>query len=268
MHVLVDVNPTQFAYFQSGGFGKLYIGSGADTEHHHIAGYLAAILQSNYGLSIALAEISDSDGKHYLNRVRPQGFLHLLCHLRVQWGQHLVQHLNHCYFHAAVLQIFCHFQAYVSAADNYRFFRFLPGNEFQDFVGISKVTQYEDTFGVDSGQGRSDGAGSRRQDESIIGLKVFLTGSNVNHFYLPGIRHDCFDLRLYPYFNAEPAFKVLGSGNCHETTVFNHTAYEIGKAAMCVGDVLAPLEHDYFGIFVETTGPGGCRGATGTTAND
>jgi len=55
-------------------------------------------------------------------------------------------------------EVLRHFQSYKPASYNYSFSRFSIVNELIDPVGISQVAQSKDTFRIDPGKRRFDGA--------------------------------------------------------------------------------------------------------------
>ncbi len=102
-------------------------------------------------------------------------------HLIVQRRHHLFCHLHDSYLDAFVMQIFRHFQADETAADDRRPFRFFFGDIFFDPVRVRHGPKREDPGPVDAGDRRLQRGRTRCNQKGIISLLIFLPGFYLFH---------------------------------------------------------------------------------------
>ena len=79
---------------------------------------------------------------------------------------------------------------------------------------------------------------------------------------------DAADLVPGADLDVEKVAEPLGRGREELFSVGDHPAEVIRQTAIGERDVAAPLENEYFGVFIQAAKPCGARGAPGHAADD
>ena len=90
--------------------------------------------------------------------------VHQRCHLKIQWGYHLVEHLYDCDVHAAMHEILRHFQADESTAYHHGCACFPRVYMCFDGVHIRDGAQLEDAWEINPRHRWHEGSGARGQN--------------------------------------------------------------------------------------------------------
>jgi len=189
-------------------------------------------------------------------------------HLEVQGRHDLFSHLHDRNEDTPVVEVLRHLQTYEPGTDDQRPLHFVFFDVLFDPIGVRDIAYREDPLQVDSGYRRLDRFGPGREHQLVVALLVDFFCLRVCNGYVLPLAVDGRYLRAHTDIDLETGGEALRRLNKQVIPVGDHIADVVGKAAVGVGDILAPLEEDDLRLLVHPAQPGRGGRSPGNSADD
>ena len=186
-------------------------------------------------------------------------------HGEIDGGHHLVCHFHDGHFCTGGMKVLGHFQSNETGSDHYGMAYVMRLKIGFDGIGVVYVSQGKYTRRIDTGQGRFYRGSSRRQKQFVVGFFVFssvlIAGRDgmVCRIYM-----DNFGIDTNIHVESFP--KTVGSLNKQFFPFFDDPSNIIRKTAVRVGNIFSFFKHNDLGLFVVSSDPCCCCGASGHSA--
>ena len=198
----------------------------------------------------------------------PQVCVYLAGHIIIQRRQHLILHLNQGDLQPFFHQILCGFQPDEAAAHNDRTLRLLFFQILPDRERILHRPQGHDARIFHTGQCRTDRFCAGGKKQLIIGFRIFFACFQIPDPHCLLLRIDGNRFISHPHIDAETAAEAFRRLHRKRALFPDHAANIVGQAAVGIGNIAAPFQHDDFRFFVQTAQPGRRGGASRHSADD
>ena len=265
--VFVRQDAARGADAESGGDRKLVVGTHAETEDDKVGLDGDSVLEDDArGLARGFADGVEARAGDQADAVAEEFAAERLGHLGVERRQHLADLLDQGDVQAAFLELFGDLEADEARADHGDL---LDRRQLgEDTVHVLDVAERMHALGADAGDIGDERGRAGGEDQLVVGLVVFRAGGVVADTYDLLGAVDGQGLVAHADLDVEALLEHLGLGHEELGAVLDDAAEVVGQAAVGEGDEAVLLEHDDAGLFVQTTGARGGRGAAGDAADD
>ena len=188
------------------------------------------------------------------------------CHFRIEQWQHLWLHLDQRDLHATPGKLLGNLEADKTTTDHDR--TLCLGHGRGDPVRILQVTQRKHPACMQTPHGRRNGAGSRRQDQLVVVLRIDCAGGVILYGHRLG--HAVNGRHFLPrtHVNTESPFKQLLRRHQQFGAVLNFAAQVIWQAAVGEGNIGVLLKHHDARLLVHAAGASRRGSAAGDAPHD
>ncbi|OQB25733.1 MAG: hypothetical protein BWY11_00213 [Firmicutes bacterium ADurb.Bin182] len=189
-------------------------------------------------------------------------------HFKIQGCDDMVGELNYRHVKSRRLQVFRHFNSYISASDDHGFLRVLSLDEILDPVRVGYVPKRKYPFVIRAFDIRTDGRRAGRQYQIIVVFKICFSELVIldYHSFLLWIYGQYFVLHPDVYIKA--LVKAFGSLQSQPVSVAYFPAYVIRQSAVGERNILPPLEQYDLMILIKPSEPCRCRRSPGDPSDN
>ena len=172
--------------------------------------------------------------------------------------------LHHGHLKAPLGEILRHLQADEPGAHHHAGFGLMLLDKIIDRIGIRDISQGKYVILLHPGYGRLHRGRAGRKHQLVVALLINLFPAAHPHRLLLCIHGNSLAVRAH--IHPEAAAKSRHGLHLEGSPVSDHSAHIVGKAAVCVGNIFSPLQHDNLRILVQPAKPGRCACASGHAA--
>ena len=265
--ILVGQDAACRAHAESGGDGELVVGTHAQAEDDEVGFDGDAVLEDDArGLTGRFADGREAGAGDQADALAEEFATERFGHLGVERRQHLTGAFDQGDVEPAFLELFGDLEADEARADHGHL---LDRRQLgEDAVHVLDVAEGMHALGADAGDVGDERGRAGGEDQLIVGFVVFGAGDVVAdaHGLLGAVDRE--GLMADADLDVEALLEHLGLRHEQLGAVLDRAAEVVGEAAVGEGDVGILLQHDDAGVFVQTTGARGGRGAAGDAADD
>ena len=265
--VFVREDAARRADAESGGDRELVIRTHAETEDDQVGFDGDTVLEHDArGLAGGFADGAEARAGDQADAMAEEFAAERLSHLGVERRQHLTGLFDQGDVQAAFLELFGDFEADEARADHRDL---LDRRQLgEDAVHVLDVAERMHALGADARDVGDERGRAGGEDQLVVGFVVFRARGVVadTHGLLGAVDGQGFV--AHADLDVEALLEHLGLGHEELGAVLDDSAEVVGQAAVGERDEAVLLEHDDTGLFVQTTGARGGRGAAGDAADD
>ena len=264
---IVNPDATHLTEFQSRSLCKSCLCPYAYTQQYHVGLERDSRLEVDCQFIPFTGKALNSLFEIELNILLQQMLMHESSHRIVDRSHDLRSHLDHSHLGTSMLEVLCHLKPDEATAHNDSSPHVVSLHIGLDTIGIAHITQGKDTLAVDAFQRRHHRRSTRREQELVVGLDIFLSVSRTHrHLLLRCINGK--HLILDTHIDVEPLAECFWSLHEEAVALFYHTANIIRQATIGIRDVFAFFEKDDLCILGQSSDASRCGCSTSHAAHD